>query len=129
MTALSLLVCPSKTSHCDVLDFLFVLYHTKGERSCPLPLVVLAKRGFDVAFLTPFTVLNERDFAVCGRRPKGSALWKLTALKGWRTFLSRRLRRLWVRVLRLCIISCIFSCLYTIFCILTNFFIKLCKNT
>ncbi|MBD5145598.1 MAG: hypothetical protein HDT21_06795, partial [Ruminococcus sp.] len=28
-----------------------------------------------VAFLTPFTVPNERDFAACGRRPKGSALW------------------------------------------------------
>ncbi|MBD5146553.1 MAG: hypothetical protein HDT21_11695 [Ruminococcus sp.] len=34
------------------------------------------------AFLTPFTVLNDmrlrargEDFAVCGRRPKGSALW------------------------------------------------------
>ncbi|MBD5145966.1 MAG: hypothetical protein HDT21_08715 [Ruminococcus sp.] len=27
------------------------------------------------AFLTPFTVLNERDFALCGARPKGSALW------------------------------------------------------
>ncbi|MBD5146024.1 MAG: hypothetical protein HDT21_09015 [Ruminococcus sp.] len=25
------------------------------------------------AFLTPFTVLNERDFAACGRRPKGSS--------------------------------------------------------
>ncbi|MBD5146067.1 MAG: hypothetical protein HDT21_09235 [Ruminococcus sp.] len=34
------------------------------------------------AFLTPFTVWNdmrlrarERDFALCGARPKGSALW------------------------------------------------------
>ncbi|MDE5578011.1 MAG: hypothetical protein K2J11_11565 [Oscillospiraceae bacterium] len=26
-------------------------------------------------FLTPFTVTNEKDFAACGRRPKGSALW------------------------------------------------------
>ncbi|MDE5577821.1 MAG: hypothetical protein K2J11_10590, partial [Oscillospiraceae bacterium] len=42
-------------------------------------------------FLTPFTVLNDmrlrargEDFALCGARPKGSALWKLAALKGWR---------------------------------------------
>ncbi|MDE5576828.1 MAG: hypothetical protein K2J11_05540 [Oscillospiraceae bacterium] len=27
------------------------------------------------AFLTPFTVSDEKDFAACGRRPKGSALW------------------------------------------------------
>ncbi|MDE5576814.1 MAG: hypothetical protein K2J11_05465 [Oscillospiraceae bacterium] len=40
------------------------------------------------AFLTPFTVLNdmrlraqEGDFAVCGRRPKGSALWKLATFE------------------------------------------------
>ncbi|MBD5146979.1 MAG: hypothetical protein HDT21_13905 [Ruminococcus sp.] len=26
-----------------------------------------------VAFLTPFTVSDEKDFAVCGRRPKGSS--------------------------------------------------------
>ncbi|MBD5139376.1 MAG: hypothetical protein HDT24_08725 [Ruminococcus sp.] len=28
-----------------------------------------------LAFLTPFTVSDERDFALCGARPKGSALW------------------------------------------------------
>ena len=28
------------------------------------------------AFLTPFTVSDEKDFALCGGRPKGSALWK-----------------------------------------------------
>ncbi|MBD5146318.1 MAG: hypothetical protein HDT21_10505 [Ruminococcus sp.] len=46
-----------------------------------------------VAFLTSCSVLNdmrlrarEGYFALCGARPKGSALWKLAALKGWRTF-------------------------------------------
>ncbi|MDE5577421.1 MAG: hypothetical protein K2J11_08545 [Oscillospiraceae bacterium] len=34
-----------------------------------------------LAFLTPFTVTNEMDFAVCGRRPKGSALWKPAAFE------------------------------------------------
>ncbi|MBD5139492.1 MAG: hypothetical protein HDT24_09310, partial [Ruminococcus sp.] len=28
-----------------------------------------------VAFLTSCSVLDERDFALCGARPKGSALW------------------------------------------------------
>ncbi|MDE5576191.1 MAG: hypothetical protein K2J11_02220 [Oscillospiraceae bacterium] len=54
-----------------------------------------------LAFLTPFTVLNDMrlrarggDFAVCGRRPKGSALWTSAAFeKAGETF-PWRLRRL-----------------------------------
>ncbi|MDE5576564.1 MAG: hypothetical protein K2J11_04175 [Oscillospiraceae bacterium] len=68
--------------------------------------VVSAPPRNAVAFLTLFTVLNDMrlrarggDFALCGARPKGSALWKLAALKGWRTFFSRRLRRLRTRQL------------------------------
>ncbi|MBD5145705.1 MAG: hypothetical protein HDT21_07370 [Ruminococcus sp.] len=41
-----------------------------------------------VAFLTPFTVLNDMrlrarggNFALCGARPKGSALWKLATFE------------------------------------------------
>ncbi|MDE6745269.1 MAG: hypothetical protein K2J72_01385, partial [Oscillospiraceae bacterium] len=36
--------------------------------------VVSAPPRNAVAFLTPFTVLNEKDFAACGRRPKAPPL-------------------------------------------------------
>ncbi|MDE5991880.1 MAG: hypothetical protein K2G87_02390, partial [Oscillospiraceae bacterium] len=52
------------------------------------------------AFLTPFTVLNDMrlrarggDFALCGARPKGSALWTSAAFeKAGETFPWRLLR-------------------------------------
>ena len=73
----------SKTSHCDVLEIYFVSYRKKGERSCPLPL------GMTVVIPHPFhrferyALCSSRlsaearggDFALCGARPKGSALW------------------------------------------------------
>ena len=59
------------------------------------------------AFLTSCSVLDERDFALCGARPKGSALWTSAAFeKAGETF-PWRLRRLKVcyivRCLRLSI--------------------------
>ncbi|MDE5577733.1 MAG: hypothetical protein K2J11_10135 [Oscillospiraceae bacterium] len=73
---------PSKTSHCDVLEVYFAAHRKKGERSCPLPL------GMTVVIPHPFHRFGGyapagagKDFAVCGRRPKGSALWTSAAFE------------------------------------------------
>ena len=48
----------------------------RGERSGEAHFTYASPRNA-FAFLTPCSVLlRKRNFAVCGQRPKGSALWK-----------------------------------------------------
>ncbi|MDE6746020.1 MAG: hypothetical protein K2J72_05200, partial [Oscillospiraceae bacterium] len=67
---------PSKTSHCDVLEIYLVAYRNKEGRSCsPLLEMALAISHLLLRFWGYAPAGVGGDFAVCGRRPKGSALW------------------------------------------------------
>ncbi|MDE5576815.1 MAG: hypothetical protein K2J11_05470, partial [Oscillospiraceae bacterium] len=66
---------PSKTSHRDVLEICLAAHCNKEGRSCSPLLETLSR------FSPPAPFGTKGDFALCGARPKGSALWTSAAFE------------------------------------------------